>query len=274
MVDPRRLLDDPGLSPRARAVLDAAADDGPSPDQRRKLATALGLSVAATRGATAAAAASGLWWKVPVLVLGVLGAGTAGYVASRGAPATDAAPRVIAAPRAPAPGPIAPAIAPAITAPAMAAPAAAPTVAPAPITPPAPATRPARRAPPHPPAAAPPEVAPEVAAEVAPPIAVAPAPTVVDPRTLAAEVALLDRARVALQGGDTAATLAAVDRHEREFASGALVAEAALLRIQATLATGDRAGAAALAARFLQRFPHSPLAARARAIVQGTERSP
>jgi hypothetical protein len=51
--------------------------------------------------------------------------------------------------------------------------------------------------------------------------------------TLAAEIALIDEARRALQGGDAARAKALMDRYAREIRRGQLAREAALLRAQA-----------------------------------------
>jgi outer membrane protein assembly factor BamD (BamD/ComL family) len=92
---------------------------------------------------------------------------------------------------------------------------------------------------------------------------------VIDARRLAAEVALLDRARARVAAGDLAGAIAALDEHRRDFSDGALVAEAELLRIDATLRRGQRAEAQELGRRFLARFPRSPLAQRVRSLLSG-----
>lgn len=94
-----------------------------------------------------------------------------------------------------------------------------------------------------------------------------PAAPAVDARRLAAEVAILDRARTALRRGDPAAAAAALDAHAREFADGALVAEAELVRIETLVRRGDTAAARERARGFLIRFPQSPLAKRLRSLV-------
>ncbi|WP_437602503.1 hypothetical protein WMF28_12890 [Sorangium sp. So ce590] len=81
-------------------------------------------------------------------------------------------------------------------------------------------------------------------------------------RTLASELALLDKARRALRSGDTAAALALLARHAREFADPQLADEAAVIRVEALASKGDRAGANAAARRFLQEHPGSPHADR------------
>jgi hypothetical protein len=92
-------------------------------------------------------------------------------------------------------------------------------------------------------------------------------PVVVDARRLAAEVALLDRARTALRAGDTSGAIAALDRHRDEFRDGALAAEADVVRIEAAIQRGDHADARARGRTFLATFPQSPLARRVRSLI-------
>jgi TolA-binding protein len=106
----------------------------------------------------------------------------------------------------------------------------------------------------------------EPAAETSP----SPAPPTVDARRLAAEVALLDRARTALRTGDASGAIAALDEHRRTFADGMLLAEADLVRIEALLVLGRTADATELGHAFLTRFPHSPLAKRVRSLISRT----
>jgi hypothetical protein len=84
---------------------------------------------------------------------------------------------------------------------------------------------------------------------------------------LAEEVQILDGAREALVGSDPAAALAALERHHRRFGGGALGPEATVLRIEALLQNGDRAGAARLAREFLAAHPGSPHASRVRSLL-------
>jgi hypothetical protein len=85
---------------------------------------------------------------------------------------------------------------------------------------------------------------------------------------LAAEIALLDRAREALAAGEPARALAVLERYDREMPAGRLAPEAAYVRIEALLAAGDRAGADAAGRRFLAANPTSPHAKRVRALLQ------
>jgi hypothetical protein len=76
--------------------------------------------------------------------------------------------------------------------------------------------------------------------------------------SLAEEVALLDSARRALMGGDAMGALRVLERHARVFSGGALIADAAVLRIEALAARGDTAGAISNARAFLSAFPRDP----------------
>jgi outer membrane biosynthesis protein TonB len=92
-------------------------------------------------------------------------------------------------------------------------------------------------------------------------------PIEVDAGRLAAEVAILDRARAALRDNDLQRARVALDEHTRDFAGGALVAEAALVRIEVSIRAGDRAAARRAASEFLTRFPRSPLVKRVRSLI-------
>jgi hypothetical protein len=74
---------------------------------------------------------------------------------------------------------------------------------------------------------------------------------------LAAESALVERARTALGRGDAAAALAAIDEHTRRFPRGTMSEERDAVRIQALALTGRLEDARARARDFRARFPHS-----------------
>lgn len=265
MADPQRLVDDPDASSLGRTLLASASADAPTEEHRAAIAKRLGIAailVGTGSQVGAGAAAATAWWKAGVVVA-VLGAAiTAGVVLTRSPEPAAPPERVVEAPARvvePAPRPAPPPAAieppPAAIAPAVPAPEAPRRAAPRP----APQRRPA-------PAAR--EVAPEPAEITqAPPAVVAPAPVVVDARRLAAEVAVLDRARAALRRGDASATLSLLDQHEREFADGALLAEAELVRIETLIVSGDAATARVRSRAFLTKFPQSPHAKRLRSLV-------
>jgi hypothetical protein len=272
MADPRRLLDDPDLSELGRATLESAASDGPDGERRRAVARRLGIAVGLTTLAAGEASAVA-WWKVVVVALAVGGGGVAVVKSLSGEPsqtvvAVPAESRLqtsdfrLQTPEAERTQTEQPVV---IPPPVVPAPAAVTTAhhAVTRVPPPAPKAPqsevrslksevPAPQAPvvddPPPAAAAPPAAAP------------------LDARRLAAEVALLDKARAAL-ASDPAAALEALDEHARSFPDGALLAEADLVRIEALLATGRRSDATALANSFLSRYPRSPLAKRVRSLL-------
>jgi hypothetical protein len=81
-----------------------------------------------------------------------------------------------------------------------------------------------------------------------------------DDRQLELERALLEMARSALARGDSAAALAALSRHEREFARPRLVEEREALAVQALVRADKTDDARARGTRFRKRFPHSVFA--------------
>jgi hypothetical protein len=89
---------------------------------------------------------------------------------------------------------------------------------------------------------------------------------------LAAEVALVDRARGLLAGGDAARALEELAGYEKAFADPRLEPEVAYLRMEAHLLAGNSASAKAMAERILRSFPRGPHAARARAVIEGAAR--
>jgi hypothetical protein len=285
MADPQRLLVDPDASPLGRALLASAGDDeGPGRERRARLAGRLGIAASlAITATTSEGLAAALWWKLGTVLL-ALGGVTALAVSQTpdGPPPRPRVPAVVAT---------APVYAPAPP-PAVVAPAPPPVVAPAPAplpppvivqvrpqpSPPSPTkapvvaeTRKVQAAPP--PAPAPPVEPPPPPVEVQPPPVEVQAPPVeppppvqIDARRLAAEVALLDRARTALRARDATTAIAALEEYRRTFPDGALLAEAEVVLIEALVQRGDAAAAAERARAFLARFPSSPLARRVRSI--------
>jgi len=82
--------------------------------------------------------------------------------------------------------------------------------------------------------------------------------------TLAHELSSLDAARGSLARGDAAGALARLDAYGRAYPHGRLGLEAEVLRIDALDESGRSDAARARAQAFLQRHPHSVLAARVR----------
>jgi hypothetical protein len=80
--------------------------------------------------------------------------------------------------------------------------------------------------------------------------------------TLHAEIDLLNAARMALSAGDRPRALELLERFETQFPEGVLRPEAAILRLEALVASGDRPAAARVARAFLASNPLSPYAPR------------
>jgi hypothetical protein len=102
---------------------------------------------------------------------------------------------------------------------------------------------------------------------IATPTSEARAPAAAGASALAAEVALVDRARVALSAGHPERALDLVAAHASEFPSGRLAPEAAYLRMEALGAVGQREAARDAARTIVARYPRGPHAARAREVI-------
>jgi hypothetical protein len=92
-------------------------------------------------------------------------------------------------------------------------------------------------------------------------------------RSTAEQLSLVDAARVALAKNDTAQALGTLDDLDRRFPRGEFAEEAAVLRIEALVGSGNadqRERAQALAARFLTAHPKSAYAKRVRSILGKT----
>ena len=105
-------------------------------------------------------------------------------------------------------------------------------------------------------------------AQVAPKVPLATAPVRSASASLSDELEALKVASGALSSGDVAAALAALDRYDRVLKGQKLRAEATLLRIEALSRTGQNETASALARRFVEQNPGSPLVDRARSFVR------
>jgi hypothetical protein len=106
---------------------------------------------------------------------------------------------------------------------------------------------------------------------VSPPIASntleAPPPPVSD--ALAAEVAVLQRARAAILERRASDALGAIDDYSRAFPTGVLAMEAAVLRIEALALSGDLERARRFGEAFLVAHPDTPDATRIRSLIGG-----
>jgi TolA-binding protein len=86
---------------------------------------------------------------------------------------------------------------------------------------------------------------------------------------LAAEVALVDRARAALATGSAGRALDELRAYESSFPEPRLLPEVLFLRMEAYLAAGNAARARETAEQSIRLFPRSPHAARAREVIEG-----
>ena len=256
MKDPVRLLSDPNATPFERNLLASWSDEQPSSAARMRALGIAGVAAAAAAAGTAATVgalapkASTLFsfaalakWTILAVVL--VGGSVATYAVVHRSSSSTSEPAVVAV------APVAPPVIPPAS-----------TV----VTPVTPLTETPTLSPADLPAAvdAP---APSNTAQAAARQGAAPAPS-----SLGEEIALFDRARTALDGGDANGALALVDTYERRFPSGAFAQEAEVLRVQALLRKGDRTGASRVGERFLAAHPTSPHAARIRAILSPSER--
>ncbi|HKP55654.1 MAG TPA: hypothetical protein VJV78_02975 [Polyangiales bacterium] len=87
-------------------------------------------------------------------------------------------------------------------------------------------------------------------------------PTAAEPQQLTEEIALLDRARGALQARAPERALDLLEEHSQRFARPSLGPEAEVLRIEALVQNRELPRARALAKSFLNAHPSSPLAER------------
>jgi hypothetical protein len=112
-----------------------------------------------------------------------------------------------------------------------------------------------------------PEAIPEPRARNTIPLASRESEPAVD-RRLTEEIGVIDRARASLNAGDPAATLRALDDHDRRFGDPHLGPEALYLRMEARARLGDRAGAEQAAREILQRYPSGPQVGRAEELLR------
>jgi hypothetical protein len=237
--DPIRYLDDPSASPGLRQLLGSAHHDGPSAADLARLAGKLGPLLVVTAPATAAAAAGGTSAAAATKATAVAGASGAlklAVVAAVGGTVIAAgsfqAGRKYEEQHAPPPRVVEKIV-----------------VAPAPAIEPKPEPIPVRPEPVEGRAVEDPPKKPLVQKKPQPP-APAPAPKLT-------EVELLEQAMTAMKSGDPKAALALTQRHEQEFASGALVQEREMLAIEALVKLGHRGDARLKADVFRQKYPTS-----------------
>jgi len=96
-------------------------------------------------------------------------------------------------------------------------------------------------------------------------------PMAADGLTVSDEVALVDKARDALRRGDPSSCLSLLEIRRRSVRGGVLIPEAAILRIDALRAIGQRERATQEAKRFYHDYPNSPLVERIRSLLDAPE---
>jgi len=235
-----RLLDS-GADDFELRILAAGRHDRPSAVSRRRIVTGLGVGGALGATLIASAMNAGGWFGSVsrALLLRSAMAATVGAAAVIG--------YVQLSPQAPEPREV-----PAVVAPRAAA---APKPAARPVAPVAPAAAPEEPASERP-------VAVASNAQKAPRVAEAP-----QKRGLSEELGSLDRARQALVSGDAGRSLRLLEEYHRRFSRPKLGTEAAVLRIEALVANGQRARAGELGAQFLARHGKGPYERRVRSLI-------
>jgi hypothetical protein len=89
--------------------------------------------------------------------------------------------------------------------------------------------------------------------------------------SLGEEAALLQGARSALVRGDLAGAHAALDEAERRFPASQLAEERDALRVRLARDSGDQVKVAALARKFVEHYPNSPLRPRVESMARASE---
>jgi len=90
--------------------------------------------------------------------------------------------------------------------------------------------------------------------------------------SLLGEVGWLDRASNSIRSGDVEKGLQMLDEYKVRVPSAVLAPESQVLRIEALVRKGDRAGATRLGEAFLTRTPQSALSARVRSLLASTQK--
>jgi hypothetical protein len=230
------------LGPDARRLIhEARSGEDPSERDRARIQAKLALRIGAGVAATAVSRSAGA--TASSLSLKMIVGSVAVIVALGGTSATDA--NRWQKPAEPAPAPMQ-VQAPAQASPGVEPPAAASAPEPV-VAEPAPAARPRAAAPGHDSKRPSSTAAPSAA-----------------PATIGEELRLLQQAHDQLKENDPQAALATLDRHAKNFESGALREESTAARVLALCKLGRRDEAHQLAARFLAESPSSPLAPRLR----------
>lgn len=231
MTEPTRLMEEAGGDELETSLLKLAKNEGPSPEGRRRILAAIAAGGATSLTSQTADAAAKVGGKSAVLKWGLLGVAALAIPAAlllRGEsePAAQVTPPAVHAP--------------------------APVITPVPV--PVPADE----------GTAPLAVDDLPALKEAPSASGAAAPKAQG--SLADEVAQLQKAKLALKGGNPSQALAELGTYAQRFPRPMLGAEATVVRIEALSASGDSGRAKSLAESFLAKNPNSPYAARLRSL--------
>lgn len=235
MTDPTRLIDEAGGDALTGSLLQLARQEGPSADGRRKILAAIAGASVTSLAAHSAKAASATSKGLTVAKWGALAVAAVAIPAAlmlrssdEGAPA-QSVPSALKAPATEVKAsPVSPSLA----------------EGPAPVSL---------------------DDLPALPAEPAP--GATPASGKAAPQaSLADEVAQLQKAKLALKGGNAGQALAELTTYSQRFPRPMLGTEAAVLRIEALHQSGDAARARTLAEGFLAKNPNSPYAARLRSL--------
>jgi hypothetical protein len=230
MTDPTRLIDEAGGDELEGSLLNMARNEGPSPEARRKILAGIAAASVATSATQTASAAAKTGKSLGLAKWGALAVAAAVIPAALWWQSGESAPS-----KSVAPAPLAPAM----------------EVQP----------RPAQ---PQPAEVTPAPVALDDLPTLPPRASAAGSAPVAKQGSLADEVAQLQKAKLALKGGNATRALAELNTYSQRFPRPMLGAEATVVRIEALSATGDGARAKALAEGFLAKNPNSPYAARLR----------
>ena len=232
MTDPTRLIDEPGGDELEASLLRMARDEGPSPEGRRRILAGIAAAGATGVAASTAEAAAKVGGKgLSAVKWGLLGVAAVAVPAALLVGGSDGpGPAKLAAPPSALQVPASEVKAP---------PPPAGADAPAPVSL---DDLPALPAPAQPSGAA------------AKPAG----------GSLADEVAQLQKAKLALKGGNPGQALAELNTYAQKFPKPMLGAEATVVRIEALHQSGDTARAKSLAESYLAKNPSSPYAARLR----------
>lgn len=235
MTDPTRLIDEAGGDALESSLLQLARHDGPSAEGRRKILAGIAAAGVTSLAASSAKAATSSAKAVTIAKWSALAVAAVAIPAALLLRSTDDGAHVKAVPST-------------LKAPAS-------EVKPTPVAPSQQAEGPAPLSLDDLPLL--PAEAPQNAAPAGKPAAQG---------SLADEVAQLQKAKLALKGGNPAAALTELGTYSQRFPRPTLGVEATVLRIEALSQSGEAARAKSLAESFIAKNPNSPYASRLRSL--------